>query len=73
MCGICGLIALDGGAPPDAETLTAMRDALVHRGPDSSGLMVDGPAGLAARRLSIIDLPGGDQPIANEDGSIHVV
>jgi len=50
-----------------------MSATLVHRGPDSSGIHVDGPVGLAARRLSIIDLETGDQPIANEDGSLHVV
>jgi asparagine synthase (glutamine-hydrolysing) len=73
MCGICGLVSLDGTTPPDRTVLAAMNETLVHRGPDSDGIVVDGPAGLAARRLSIIDLAGGDQPIANEDGRIHVV
>src|SRR5438093_4360266 len=50
-----------------------MSATLVHRGPDSEGSYLDGPVGLAARRLSIIDLETGDQPIANEDGSVHVV
>jgi len=50
-----------------------MNEALVHRGPDSAGTFVDGPVGLAMRRLSIIDLAGGDQPIANEDGSVQVI
>src|SRR4051794_21730197 len=50
-----------------------MNAALVHRGPDSAGVWADGPAGLAARRLAIIDLAHGDQPIANEDGSVVVV
>jgi asparagine synthase (glutamine-hydrolysing) len=71
MCGICG-IATSAGAP-DRERLQAMVDSLVHRGPDSSGVVVDGPVGLAARRLSIIDLATGDQPIANEDATVHVV
>ena len=53
--------------------LEAMNETLVHRGPDSAGTFVDGPVGLAARRLAIIDLEGGDQPIANEDASVHVV
>jgi asparagine synthase (glutamine-hydrolysing) len=53
--------------------LAHMNDAIVHRGPDSGGMYVDGRVGIAARRLAIIDLEGGDQPIANEDGSIHVV
>jgi asparagine synthase (glutamine-hydrolysing) len=50
-----------------------MSAKLVHRGPDSDGLFAEGPAALAARRLAIIDLETGDQPIANEDGSVHVV
>src|ERR1051325_184420 len=50
-----------------------MNETLVHRGPDSGGAFVNGRVGLAARRLAIIDLAGGDQPIANEDGSIVVV
>jgi asparagine synthase (glutamine-hydrolysing) len=50
-----------------------MSATLVHRGPDSDGSLVDGPAGLAARRLAIIDLETGDQPISNEDSSLHVV
>jgi asparagine synthase (glutamine-hydrolysing) len=50
-----------------------MNETLVHRGPDSDGSVIDGPCGLAMRRLSIIDLAGGDQPIANEDGRIQVI
>ena len=57
----------------DPERLRAMSATLVHRGPDSDGELLDGPVGLTARRLSIIDLEGGDQPIANEDGTVHVV
>jgi asparagine synthase (glutamine-hydrolysing) len=72
MCGICGLAALDGAAAVDPEALARMNETLVHRGPDSDGLIADGPVGLAARRLSIIDLEHGDQPIANEDGTVHV-
>jgi asparagine synthase (glutamine-hydrolysing) len=71
MCGICGLASSSGAVDP--ERLRAMSATLVHRGPDSDGELVDGPVGLAARRLSIIDLAGGDQPIANEDGTVHVV
>jgi asparagine synthase (glutamine-hydrolysing) len=71
MCGICGLVANGGG--PDREALEAMNSTLRHRGPDSAGMVVNGPVGLAARRLSIIDLETGDQPIANEDRSVHVV
>src|SRR3954468_23662540 len=73
MCGICGLVSTGGGAPPDRAALEAMNQTLVHRGPDSAGVVCDGPVGLAARRLSIIDLETGDQPIANEDRTVHVV
>ena len=71
MCGICGIASPVG--PPDPERLAAMSAKLVHRGPDSGGEHLDGPVGLAARRLSIIDLAGGDQPITSEDGSCTVV
>ena len=71
MCGICG-IATSGDAV-DVGALRAMSDLLVHRGPDSGGEHVDGAFALAARRLSIIDLEHGDQPIPNEDGSCVVV
>jgi asparagine synthase (glutamine-hydrolysing) len=71
VCGICGIASSRGRL--DRERLAAMSEALVHRGPDSEGSFVDGGVGLAARRLAIIDLAGGDQPIANEDGSCTVV
>ncbi len=71
MCGICGIVSASGAA--DAERLARMSAKLVHRGPDSDGTFLDGPVGLAARRLAIIDLAGGDQPIANEDGTVTVV
>jgi len=72
VCGICGLAALDGG-PVDIAPLAAMSAALVHRGPDDAGTVADGPVALAARRLSIIDVDGGHQPLASEDGTIHAV
>ena len=72
MCGICGIVSLNG-AKIEGSVLESMNETLVHRGPDSGGSFVDGAVGLAARRLAIIDLAGGDQPIANEDGSITVV
>jgi asparagine synthase (glutamine-hydrolysing) len=65
------MVRADGRADRDA--LEAMAATLEHRGPDDSGFHVDGPAGVAARRLSIIDLEGGHQPIANERGDVHVV
>jgi len=64
MCGIAGEIRLGGGA--DAEAARRMADALRHRGPDASGLFVDGLAALAHRRLSILDLEGGAQPMERE-------
>ena len=73
MCGICGLVSLDGASSPDRAALATMNETMAHRGPDSEGTLVDGPVGLAVRRLSIIDLEGGDQPIGNEDRSVQVV
>jgi len=73
MCGICGIARLDRRSGPDPAVLEAMNETLIHRGPNSDGTVIDGPVGLAARRLSIIDLARGDQPIANEDGTVHVV
>ena len=68
MCGICGFLAPD----LDAETLRRMNDRLRHRGPDDDGLYLGAGVGLAARRLSIIDVPGGHQPLSNEDGSVWI-
>jgi len=72
MCGICGLAA-GGAGGPDPDALAAMSRALVHRGPDDEGHVIAGPVGLAARRLSIIDVAGGHQPIGGEDGRVQVV
>jgi asparagine synthase (glutamine-hydrolysing) len=72
VCGICGLVALDG-RQVDPSGLEEMSRALRHRGPDDAGQEVEGPVALAARRLSIIDLEHGHQPIRNEDGTIVVV
>jgi asparagine synthase (glutamine-hydrolysing) len=71
MCGICGIAERDGS--PDPEVVARMSRRLVHRGPDEDGLFRRGPVALAARRLSIIDLEHGSQPIGNEDGSVTVV
>jgi asparagine synthase (glutamine-hydrolysing) len=71
VCGICGIASTNGSAVTDR--VAAMSATLVHRGPDSFGEFSDGDVALAARRLSIIDLETGDQPIANEDGTLHVV
>jgi asparagine synthase (glutamine-hydrolysing) len=73
MCGICGVAAAQPGAVADLEAVRRMNARLVHRGPDSDGVFEDGGVAMAMRRLSIIDLEGGDQPISNEDGSVTVV
>lgn len=72
MCGICGLSYSDN-RPGDREVLQKMNAAIMHRGPDSDGFHVAGGVGLAMRRLAIIDVKGGDQPISNEDDSIWIV
>ncbi len=73
MCGICGVYA-EPGLPEDVRTLTrAMCDVIVHRGPDEDGYYADGPVSLGMRRLSIIDLTTGRQPIPNEDKTVWVV
>lgn len=72
MCGICGIFNFSSGAPVDAERLTAATKALAHRGPDDEGLYVDRELGLGNRRLSIIDLAGGHQPLSNEKKSLWI-
>jgi len=72
MCGICGVFNFGNGEPVDPVALKRATDAMVHRGPDDEGFHLDGDLGLGNRRLSIIDLPGGHQPIANEDGSVWI-
>jgi asparagine synthase (glutamine-hydrolysing) len=71
MSGICGIAAACGAV--DADRVAAMSGTLIHRGPDSSGQFTDGVVALASRRLSIIDPEAGDQPIANEDGTVHAI
>jgi asparagine synthase (glutamine-hydrolysing) len=73
MCGIAGILELEPGATVDPQALAAMGDALAHRGPDDQGSFVEGRAGLAFRRLAIIDRAGGRQPLFNEDRSALVV
>ena len=72
MCGIVGL-RCSSDRPVLREHIDAMNATIVHRGPDDDGVFVDGSVGLGMRRLSIIDLEGGKQPIANETGHVHVV
>jgi asparagine synthase (glutamine-hydrolysing) len=72
MCGIAGILAADQ-LPPDArERSIRMRDIIAHRGPDDAGLYVDDRAALAHRRLSIVDVAGGKQPLSNEDGTTWI-
>lgn len=74
MCGICGIaIPKQSGRMVDRSQLLVMRDALVHRGPDDAGISIDGAVGLGHRRLSIVDLGGGHQPMTNEDDSVTIV
>lgn len=73
MCGIAGMINVRDARAPEAETLAAMIAQLGHRGPDGRGFYLGPQVGLAHARLSIIDLPGGNQPMCNEDGSVWVV
>ena len=73
MCGIAGIIYQDSNQRADRMLLHAMCDAITHRGPDDQGLYLKGPVGMGMRRLSIIDVAGGHQPIFNEDGSICIV
>ncbi|MFL6656111.1 MAG: asparagine synthase (glutamine-hydrolyzing) [Sulfurifustis sp.] len=72
MCGIAGILTFDPGATVADARLKRMRDVLAHRGPDEAGAIVAGNAGLAHRRLSIIDLAGGRQPMANADASVWI-
>jgi len=72
MCGICGVIGIERSELGEATT-RRMMEALWHRGPDEDGLLVAPSAALGMRRLSIIDLPGGAQPIFNESGDVGIV
>ena len=73
MCGIAGIVRRDPREAVDEARLKGMRDVLRHRGPDGEGLLLGGPVGLGHRRLAIIDVAGGQQPMANEDGTIWIV
>lgn len=73
MCGIVGIVAFGSAPAPTLEQVRDMCETILHRGPDADGLDVRGGVGLGMRRLSIIDLAGGNQPIFNEDGSILCV
>ncbi|MGA8606155.1 MAG: asparagine synthase (glutamine-hydrolyzing), partial [Candidatus Sulfotelmatobacter sp.] len=73
MCGICGIFHFGTGQRANDTALLEMNQRIVHRGPDDAGTLVSDGAGLAMRRLSIIDIKTGHQPLSNEDGSIWIV
>jgi asparagine synthase (glutamine-hydrolysing) len=73
MCGICGILKFDSSASVDPGAIRAMADSIRHRGPDDEGYHIAGPIGLGFRRLSIIDLSTGHQPLSNEDETVWIV
>src|SRR6266705_897915 len=73
MCGIAGLMKFGQDARADSGAVRQMCAAMTHRGPDDEGVYTDGPVGIGMRRLSIIDVAGGHQPISNETGTIWIV
>jgi asparagine synthase (glutamine-hydrolysing) len=72
VCGIYGIVQLDGALAP-ADALRRMGQTIVHRGPDDDGVYHDGPCAIGIRRLSVIDLAGGHQPLSNEEGTLWLV
>ncbi|MGH8490350.1 MAG: asparagine synthase (glutamine-hydrolyzing) [Gammaproteobacteria bacterium] len=72
MCGIAGQVSLDGLKPVDGDLIRRMTRVIAHRGPDGEGHHVSGPIGLGHRRLSIIDVSTGAQPMCNEDGTVWI-
>src|SRR6266481_238563 len=72
MCGIVGIVQYDPRARVEETRVARMRDVLYHRGPDGAGLFVENNVGLGHRRLAIVDVAGGHQPMANEDESIWI-
>lgn len=73
MCGICGAFRPKAPPPADRAVIEAMRATLNHRGPDDAGIFLDEHVGLGFRRLAIVDLATGNQPIANEDASLQLI
>jgi asparagine synthase (glutamine-hydrolysing) len=73
MCGIAGRFNFDPARPVDSQVLAGMTEAIAHRGPDAAGYFMAPGVGLGHRRLSIIDLATGDQPLGNEDGTVQVI
>ena len=73
MCGIAGYVNASAGRPADRQIVDAMCQTILHRGPNDQGVFIDGPVGIGMRRLSIIALSTGHQPISNETGTIWIV
>jgi len=73
MCGICGILYANGARRVERDTLSTMNARIVHRGPDDDGFFFERNVGLAMRRLSIIDIHTGQQPISNEEESLWIV
>ena len=73
MCGICGIAYRDAERVPDSSLLERMTAALQHRGPDGAGKLIEPGIGLGHRRLSVIDLPTGAQPMTDADNAASIV
>jgi len=73
MCGICGVFSINPNSPVESDVLQQMVDSIIHRGPDEEGVFCQPQIGLGSRRLSIIDVAGGQQPIPNENKTIWIV
>src|SRR5204863_8133651 len=73
MCGICGQLNFARNKPVDPNTIRRMTGTMIHRGPDDEGYFISGPVGLGFRRLSIIDLAGGHQPMSDAEETVWVI
>jgi len=73
MCGICGQFNFGNSTPVQRRDIEAMTKAIIHRGPDDEGYYITGPLGFGFRRLSIIDLAGGHQPMSDQEESVWVI
>lgn len=73
MCGICGILNFDRERPVERAVIVRMTETMLHRGPDSQGIYLESGIGLGVRRLSIIDLATGEQPIENENGTMTII
>src|SRR4030095_9322266 len=73
MCGICGQFNFGNSKPVEVQTMRRMADSIAHRGPDGEGFFLEGSLALGFRRLSIIDLGGGHQPMSDREGSVWLV